>query len=92
MTNEAIRHVAQSNPVRALTSRLGEETELALTLVDRLSAALRDLDKTCELLNQHGLPQLPDLGEIGNAAARARRALIADEADKTYVAPIHRVA
>lgn len=80
------------NPVRALTTRLGEETETVNTLVDRLAQALKDLDKTCVLLNELGLPQLPDLGEIGNAAARARRAQLADSSSPGYVAPVHRIA
>lgn len=80
----------QQSPVKALTSRLGELKEEADRQIANLAATLKHIDETCELLNQHGLPQLPDLGEIGNAAARARRAMIADEQADTFVAPARR--
>lgn len=79
MTADQITQLAHANPVRQLTTRLGQETEEVTQLIDRLAAALKAHDHTCHLLNQHGLPQLPDFGEIGNAAARARRALLADQ-------------
>lgn len=76
-----------ANPVRALTTRLGEETENVLNLTARLTAALKAHDHTCQLLNQHGLPQLPDFGVVGNAASRARRAELEDAQVQPFALP-----
>lgn len=87
MTQDRITQLAQANPVRSLTTRLGQETEEVNTLVDRLAAALKAHDHTCELLNKLGLPQLPDFGEIGNAAATARRLTVSGAVRPTFQLP-----
>lgn len=80
------------NPVRALTTRLGELKEEADRRIADLESTLRHIDETRELLNEHGIGLVVDLGPMGNAFQNARRALVDDNASETYVAPVHRIA
>lgn len=75
MTPDRITQLAQANPVRTLTTRLGELKEQADREVANLETTLRHIDATCELLKQHGLPQSVTLGPVGDAAAVTRRDL-----------------
>lgn len=81
------RHLATANPLRALAARLGQEKEEADILVARLEAKLKDIDETKALLNEHGLQMVVDLGPVGNAAAHARTAQLADSSTHGYTQP-----
>jgi ABC-type enterochelin transport system substrate-binding protein len=78
------------HPVRALTSRLGELKEEADRRIADLESTLRHIDETKQLLNEHGLTMVVDLGPVGNAAAHARTARLADSSSGGFVAAQHR--
>lgn len=92
MTADKITQLAQQNPVRQLTSRLGELKEQADREVANLSMTLKALDDTRDILKAHGLTMTVDLGDIGNAAGHARRASLADAAAHAFTLPTERVA
>ena len=61
-------------PVRSLTAQVGELVDEARGQVERLAATLRRLDDVrATLLEQEHMDVQVDLGEVGNAAADARR-------------------
>lgn len=92
MTNEAARQLAQQSPVLAATTRLGELKAQADKEVANLCATLKHLDETRELLNQHGLQMVVDLGDIGNAAAVARRQVADVKGTPVFALPERSVA
>lgn len=70
-----VRTIPQE-PLRPLTTQLGELTTEARTLVGRLESVLKRLDAVRGTLReQEKVDVTIDLGEIGNAAATARRQL-----------------
>jgi hypothetical protein len=92
MTEETVRALAQQNPVRAMTARLGELKETADREILNLTSTLKAIDATRELLNGQGIAMTVDLGEIGNAAAHARRAVDADKGVAVFAMPARDVA
>lgn len=90
MTTAEAHALATANPVRSLTTRLGELKEQADREIANLAATLKHIDETCALLKDHGLPQSVTLGPIGDSAAHARRAALADKGTPVFVAAHHR--
>lgn len=85
--DQRIHSIATANPVRSLATRLGELKEQADREVANLETTLRHIDETKQLLNAHGLAMTVDLGDVGNAAAHARRAAVADATTATFALP-----
>lgn len=75
MTPQAVRDIAQSDPLPNLTTNLGTTLQAAKKRVGDLTSTLRELDTLQQNLLEHGLDMDIDLGPIGNAAAAARRDL-----------------
>lgn len=92
MTDDTVRQLAQSDPVPTLTARWGRATAAARKTLDHLDADLRELDTVRELLRTHKLTVTEDLGPMGNAAAHARTAQLADSSTHGYRLPTERVA
>jgi hypothetical protein len=78
--------VSQS-PVRALTSRLGELKEEADRRIRDLESTLKHIDETKQLLNEHGIQMVVDLGGPGNAFQHARTAQLADRDTPHFALP-----
>ena len=87
MTADQITHLAQASPVKSLTARLGELKEQADREVANLETTLRHIDETRGLLNEHGISMTVDLGPVGNAAAHARTAALADKGRPVFSLP-----
>lgn len=87
MTPHAARQLAQSDPVENLAHQIGQEVTRATTLLADLERSLRRLDEKRELLRKRGLIVDVDLGDIGNAAASARRTLEAGKGKTTFRLP-----
>jgi hypothetical protein len=85
MTN--VTAVAQAKPILALTTRLGELKDEADRRIADLELTLRHIDETKQLLNEHGLTMVVDLGPVGNAAAHARTAAVADAQTERFSLP-----
>lgn len=92
MTDDQVRNLASQSPIRSLTTRLGELKEEADKRINDLASTLKHIDETRELLNQHGLVMTVDLGPIGNAAAHARTAQLADAQTEWFTLPREAVA
>lgn len=92
LSNEAIRQVAQSNPIPSLAARWGDTVADARKKVAALDDSLRELDHLTSLLAGYELVVATDLGPVGNAARSARTAALADAVKPGYVAPVHRIA
>lgn len=87
MTPSEITQLAQSNPTLSLSTRLGELKVQADRELANLEATLKRIDETKQLLNEHGLSMTVDLGPVGNAAAHARTAQLADSSTHGYTQP-----
>jgi hypothetical protein len=75
MTPQAVRTLAQSDPLPNLATNLGTTLQAAKSRVAALVSVLRELDILKDLLLEHGLDMDIDLGPVGNAAASVRRDL-----------------
>lgn len=83
-----VRVLAQRDPIGPLTTQLGELVENARTQVDRLSTTLRQLDEIrATLREQESVEITVDLGDVGNAAAVARRQVADGKASPTFRLP-----
>ncbi len=67
------RQLAQTDPTENLARAIGADVTRAKALLADLERALGLLDGNRELLRKRGLVVDVDLGDIGNAAAIARR-------------------
>ncbi len=86
MTPQAVRAIAQADPVPTLTARWGETVAVARQRVQALTDSLRDLDKLKATLEGHGLTVSTDLGPVGNSAAVTRRDIEAQN-DRDFALP-----
>ncbi len=81
------RHMAQADPTENLARAIGADVTRTKALLADLERALALLDGNRELLRKRGLIVDVDLGDIGNAAAAARRVLVAGKARTTFRMP-----
>lgn len=61
------------DPTENMAQQLGEEVTRAKGLIRDLERSLQRMDEAKEHLRGHGLVVEVDLGDVGNAAAAARR-------------------
>lgn len=71
MTQDAVRTIAQADPVPTLTARWGEATKLARERVTAVADSCRELARLEEQLGEHDIKMVAGLGPIGDAARAA---------------------
>lgn len=71
MTPEAVRTLAQQDPVPVLSARWGEIAAETRRKVHQLEDSLRELETVTQQLAEHDLVVATDLGPTGNSARAA---------------------
>lgn len=87
MNEQAVRAVAQSDPVPNLTARWGEVAQKTSRAVDVLVVCLRELDSVQEQLANREITVDINLNPVGEAAKAARRDLERQRDEPTFVMP-----
>jgi hypothetical protein len=75
MTTANVRVLAQADPTPTIVTRWGEAVTVARERLSAFEDSLRELDKLHAQLAERDLTVSVDLGQVGNAAAAARRDL-----------------
>ncbi len=81
------RHMAQADPTENLARAIGADVTLAKCMIADVARILERLDGNRELLRKRGLVVDVDLGDVGNAAAAARRQVEAGKGKTTFRMP-----
>ncbi len=83
----AARHLSQTDPTENLARAIGADVTRAKSILADLERALALLDGNRELLRKRGIIIDVDLGDVGNAAAAARRLVEGKKGKTTFRMP-----
>lgn len=88
MTVQEAHKLANQAPGIALMHQLGELKDKADREVAQLTMTLKQIDDTTALLKKHGFLEMTvTLGAVGDSAANARRAQLADKGRDVFELP-----
>lgn len=82
MTADAVRQLAQQDPLANRMRAYGDDIRRAKIMVEDLTTILRRLDETGADLAEAGITLNYTLGQVGDAAASVRRDLEKQQGDK----------